>query len=491
MVDKRRVRGIFLLWILYLFLISKTHAQSNDDNLNQTPVAPTDDDSSPTSPNDPVAAPLFAPNAPEVPETPEPTQQEEDTPEPTPQEEDTPDPTPFEEETPEPTPFEQDTPEPTPFEEETPEPTPLEEDTPEPTPFLEDTPEPTPFAEDTPEPTPFAEDTSEPTPFVDDTPDPTPFEEETLEPTSREAETDNPTSEPTPWPTDLPTREPVSDPVPSPVAGPTDSPTSDLFTRPVASKTFSPTWQSVSSPVVFTTDGPTERQPGLSPGGIVTAGPSGQPERTPAPTSNPTSSPINDQTQVPSELPSTSSPIFDLNIDYVDSPEELWVVSLNNFLTTNELDKGNAVAVSPDGVLIYITRNRGRLDVHSAIDGSFRFTFTPPRAEPDYFPLECHSGVVFATLETAETTALYAIIDMPPRTENLTTSIVVEPTSRIVAIAHPYNELLWISEPLPGIIQGNPVVTRGAFLADSCLSRIIQIPRHRPTKRLVISPCSI
>ena len=524
MVERGGLLRLRVAWILWLLVVLTANAQSNDDDLSESPVASSDDDSSPTfqiTDDNPVAAPILAqgddwtPSLAELKETPEPspyeeetreptpdekdtaepTPYEEDTPDPTPYQEDTPQPTPSVEETPEPTPYEEDTPEPTPYEEDTPEPTPNEEDTPEPTPYEEDTPEPTPSVEETPEPSPYEEetreptpdekDTAEPTPYEEDTPEPTPYEEDTAEPTPNDhtptaSESGNPPNARTPWPTDIPTRVQESGPVASPVAGTTDSPTMELFERPVAGTTDSPTRELFLRPAAGTTDSPTrdlfarpyagttelptreQLAPPRSPVAFLTSEPMGQPKSTPSPTSKPTASSTTDPTP-PSESPTTSPPSFDASAGYFDDPEELWVISLNNFLTSSDLEKGNAVAVSPDGVLIYITRNRGRLDVHSAIDGSFRFTVTPSSAEPDYFPLECHSGVVFATLETGETTALYAVIDMPPGSENSTLSDVTEATSRIVAIAHPVNQLLWVSEPLPGIIEGTPVVTRGTF----------------------------
>lgn len=109
--------------------------------------------------------------------------------------------------------------------------------------------------------------------------------------------------------------------------------------------------------------------------------------------------------------------------------------------------------MSPDGVLVYVTRDKGRVDVHSAIDGGFRFTFTPPRVRPNFFPVKCHSGIVFGSLGKKEF-ALYAVIDTPMEAN-------VEATSRIVAISHPFNEVLFVSVPIAGIIQGTPVLSRG------------------------------
>jgi hypothetical protein len=122
------------------------------------------------------------------------------------------------------------------------------------------------------------------------------------------------------------------------------------------------------------------------------------------------------------------------------------------------LGKGNSVSVSPDGVLIYVTRDKGRLDVYSAIDGSFRYKFTPTRIGPSFFPVQCQSEIVFAELDGMQF-VLYSIVDMPTGGS----SDGMEASSRIVAIAHPFNEVLFVTEQVPGIIVGTPVVTMSSF----------------------------
>lgn len=78
------------------------------------------------------------------------------------------------------------------------------------------------------------------------------------------------------------------------------------------------------------------------------------------------------------------------------------------------MSRGNGIAVSPDQALLYITRDNGRLDILVASDGSHRWSYTPERVGPNFFPVACSSSVYFGDLAGIGTFAVYNIIDQPP-----------------------------------------------------------------------------
>lgn len=140
-------------------------------------------------------------------------------------------------------------------------------------------------------------------------------------------------------------------------------------------------------------------------------------------------------------------------IDYFNLPRRKWSIDLDtpNF---SQLSKGNAVTLSPDNALLYITANNGKLTVLNAKDGSERWSFTPSRSTNNT-TVSCASGVYFGEHPvTGEEFAAYSIVDEDPEGSLLKTS------SRIVAVSHPYNRVMFISPSLPGKAVGTPVVSR-------------------------------
>jgi hypothetical protein len=145
-------------------------------------------------------------------------------------------------------------------------------------------------------------------------------------------------------------------------------------------------------------------------------------------------------------------PTTSVQIDYHNAPRRKWSVQLDHTYSS-QLRKGNAVTLSPDNVLLYITHNNGRLTVLHAHDGSERWSYKPSLNNTQW-PISCQSGVYFGEHpKTGEEFAVYAITDTPP-------DGLQEPTSRIVAITHPYNRVMWISPSFPGTVVGTPVISR-------------------------------
>lgn len=167
-----------------------------------------------------------------------------------------------------------------------------------------------------------------------------------------------------------------------------------------------------------------------------------------------TPNPTNEASASPSA--GTAFPTLAPELTFLDEPQQKLAFTLNSFLTTSEVSNGNSVTISPDGLLIYFTRDNGRIDVHNALDGSFRFQYNPIRASPNFFPVQCQSGIAFGDWN-GQQYAVYAIVDTPQSTSE------TDASSRIIAIAHPFNEVLFVSEPLQGMVQGTPFVTKGTF----------------------------
>ena len=111
------------------------------------------------------------------------------------------------------------------------------------------------------------------------------------------------------------------------------------------------------------------------------------------------------------------------------------------------------MTLSPDNVLLYITDSTGRLYVLNASDGSESWVYSPPR-NSDGWEISCQSGVYFGEDHiTGEQFAIYAITDESPD------GSMSHSTSRIVAVSHPINAELWISDSIAGRIVGTPMVT--------------------------------
>jgi hypothetical protein len=113
--------------------------------------------------------------------------------------------------------------------------------------------------------------------------------------------------------------------------------------------------------------------------------------------------------------PSTSALPTELEfVEYLDSPELKWSIQLFNTgaSTGAAIGPGNGVTVSPDGSLVYVTLDNGRLDVLSSSSGTSRYSYSPPSLAPGWVT-SCKSGVTFSELSGVKY-AIYAIIDVPP-----------------------------------------------------------------------------
>lgn len=179
-----------------------------------------------------------------------------------------------------------------------------------------------------------------------------------------------------------------------------------------------------------------------------TALPSASP--TVPPTASPSASPSRDPTH-PTPAPTASvAPTAEPKIAYPQSPPRKWSRNLG-FQTR----KNNAVAVSPDGGLLYVTSSDGTLEILYASDGTTRKKHVPV-VHASGWTTECQSGVSFGKSATTTTEfAVYAVEDVPPSP----VPDDFEGQSRVHAISHPNNDLLWTSPPLPGVVSGTPVVT--------------------------------
>ncbi|KAG7355460.1 PQQ-like domain containing protein [Nitzschia inconspicua] len=164
-------------------------------------------------------------------------------------------------------------------------------------------------------------------------------------------------------------------------------------------------------------------------------------------------------TQTPSESPSTAPsdyPTIVSNAEYYDMPKLKWAHKLEGtglFRPEGKLAKGNSVRSSPDGLLVYVTKDNGGLSVISAHDGNPRWSYTPEPLSTGW-SVACHSGVYFGKFGNGDQYLVFAVIDIPPRNDTQDYS------SRIFAVSHPTNKILWKSESVPGTIQGSPIITQ-------------------------------
>ena len=98
-------------------------------------------------------------------------------------------------------------------------------------------------------------------------------------------------------------------------------------------------------------------------------------------------------------------------------PLVAWSVKLpestNPTAGLSNLVDGNAVTLSPDGTLLYVTLSDGRLQVLDPSDGSTMFDYQPEPANAGW-GLRCSSGVYFGELGTIGAVAIYGIVDIPP-----------------------------------------------------------------------------
>jgi hypothetical protein len=140
-----------------------------------------------------------------------------------------------------------------------------------------------------------------------------------------------------------------------------------------------------------------------------------------------------------------------IDIEYYSRPELKWFVDLGY---SGQIKKGNSVTLSPDNKLLYITARDGRVTVLHAHDGSERWSYKPEPLE-DGMRTRCAGGVYFGVHPvTKEDFAIYAVADED------TDASLAKTTSRLIAISHPYNRVLFTSPSFPGEVVGTPVVTR-------------------------------
>ena len=81
-----------------------------------------------------------------------------------------------------------------------------------------------------------------------------------------------------------------------------------------------------------------------------------------------------------------------------------------------KLARGNAVTASPDGALVYVTMDNGSLTTLTAHDGATRFSYTP-ESIADGWSTSCESGVYFGELRNGEQYAVWAVVDVPPNSQ--------------------------------------------------------------------------
>ena len=99
---------------------------------------------------------------------------------------------------------------------------------------------------------------------------------------------------------------------------------------------------------------------------------------------------------------------------------------------------------------MYTTLSDGRLEVMKASNGQRFSTFNPTTITGR--SIVCESGISFGTLANVGDYAVYAIL--------FTNGVIQEDTSRVVAVTHPGNKLLWESDFIPGRIQGTPIISK-------------------------------
>ena len=207
---------------------------------------------------------------------------------------------------------------------------------------------------------------------------------------------------------------PVSNAVQTPVLAPTDTTTDATLAQPVVPPDTQQVRQPVGAPV---------RQPVVQPviqpvatPVAVTVQDGGAADTTISTTVAPTVIPTFTPTQKPQEPSQSPAPTTVDGFQYHDTAREKWATALprGTGLYTGNVLKGNNVALSPDGLLLYVTRDNGRLDVLNPSDGTLRWSYEPSAVAPNYYPVHCTSGVYFGSHRTMGDFAVYTIIDEPP-----------------------------------------------------------------------------
>jgi len=114
----------------------------------------------------------------------------------------------------------------------------------------------------------------------------------------------------------------------------------------------------------------------------------------------------------------------------------------------------NAVQISPDDALVYVTLDDGTLHILDALTGTPTASYTPEKSTQTGATGQtvCTSGVSFYTDRNDNVEyAVYAVIDT-------SASGFVPTSSRVVAINHPTGDVRWVSGPIQGTISGTPQV---------------------------------
>ena len=105
---------------------------------------------------------------------------------------------------------------------------------------------------------------------------------------------------------------------------------------------------------------------------------------------------------------------FDDEIIYYDEPVQKWTVQLpfTGEAIGNKVGNGNAVSISPDNLLVYITLDNGRLEVLLPSDGARHGGYLPSQLFPNW-SASCVSGVAFGQLNSMRF-VIHTVIHMPP-----------------------------------------------------------------------------
>jgi len=185
-------------------------------------------------------------------------------------------------------------------------------------------------------------------------------------------------------------------------------------------------------------------------------------------------------TPLPTPAPVTPAPTIESFNSYFNNPEQKWSIQLpdTGAASGSKVARGNTVQVSPDGSTVYVTLDDARIDVLSAFDGAHRKTFRVTPLISGARPT-CRSGVFFGESEANGSFLVYAIIDPPPAFDGQPTRYVQKHKlsttfcqstltlfvsaicSRVIAMAHPSNDILWVSDPIEGEVQGTPIINSG------------------------------
>lgn len=130
---------------------------------------------------------------------------------------------------------------------------------------------------------------------------------------------------------------------------------------------------------------------------------------------------------------------------YFELPAEKWNSKVK------PVGEGNAVQISPDGAIVYVTSTDGTLTGLDAGNGDVKFTHTPPQIGD--LDITCASGVSIypGNSSNVNDTAYVAYSVVYERSPS--------PTSVVVAVSHPDGQQTWVSQELDGVAAGTPQIT--------------------------------